>query len=262
MRNRANTFLRLVVIAMLSSLPAAAETAELEDGGRHRIAGITDGDTFILEDGREVRLVGIQAPKLALGRPGFKDWPLAHEAKTALAELLAGGEVILRFGETPRDRHGRLLAHAFVGDTWIQGAMLAAGMARVYSFEDNRALIGEMLARESAAREAKRGIWGVDWYAIRSPGELGGRGDRFELVEGRVLNGASAGGRGYLNFGEDWKTDFTVVISRTARRLFEREGLPMDSYSGRYVRVRGWIEFYNGPMIEVTHPEQIEVLDR
>lgn len=260
MRIGADTFLRLLVIAMLS-IPGAA-MAELRDGGSHAVAGVVDGDTFTLTDGREVRLVGIQAPKLALGRDGFKDWPLASEAKAALGEVLAGGEVSLRFGDTPRDRHGRLLAHAFVGETWVQGALLEAGMARVYSFEDNRQLISEMLGAEVKARNAKRGLWGLDWYAVRKPHELDDRGDRFELVEGRVLEAANAGGRGYLNFGEDWKTDFTIVISPNARRLFEREGHPMESYAGRRVRVRGWIEFYNGPMIEATHPEQIEVLDQ
>jgi hypothetical protein len=27
------------------------------------------------------------------------------------------------------------------------------------------------------------------------------------------------------------------------------------------VRVRGWLDSYNGPTIAATHPEQIEVLD-
>src|SRR3546814_5034081 len=42
---------------------------------------VIDGDTLTLADGREIRLVGIQAPKLALGRTGFQPWPLAEEAK-------------------------------------------------------------------------------------------------------------------------------------------------------------------------------------
>ena len=34
----------------------------------------------------------------------------------------------------------------------------------------------------------------------------------------------------------------------------------LDSYEGGRVRVRGWLKSFNGPMIEVTHPEQIEIL--
>jgi endonuclease YncB( thermonuclease family) len=44
---------------------------------------VTDGDTLILDDGRTVRLVGIQAPKLPLGRAGFPTWPLAPSRRSS-----------------------------------------------------------------------------------------------------------------------------------------------------------------------------------
>ena len=31
---------------------------------------------------------------------------------------------------------------------------------------------------------------------------------------------------------------------------------------GKRIRVRGWLRSYNGPVIDVTHPEQIELLDK
>ena len=43
-------------------------------------------------------------------------------------------------------------------------------------------------------------------------------------------------------------------------RAFEAAGIDTLAYRGRRVRVRGWLESYNGPMIEATHPAQIEVL--
>jgi hypothetical protein len=30
---------------------------------------------------------------------------------------------------------------------------------------------------------------------------------------------------------------------------------------GRRFRVRGWLEFFNGPMIEISHPGQVEVVE-
>jgi hypothetical protein len=60
-------------------LPGTAQQrATLEDGGAERIDSVADGDTVILDDGRQVRLVGTQAPKLPLGRPCFVKWPLAE----------------------------------------------------------------------------------------------------------------------------------------------------------------------------------------
>lgn len=221
-----------------------------------------DGDTLLLDDGREVRLVGLQAPKLPLGRPDFRAWPLAHEAKAALEALVLGKAITLAYGGRQLDRHGRALAHLYRDDgTWIQGELLELGMARVYSFADNRALVAEMLAIEQATRAVGRGIWGLDWYAIRGLDSIEDDRDSFQLVEGRILDAARAGGRGYLNFGADRMTDFTLSLDPATLRLFDAEGLPIEQLEGRRIRVRGWVDYFNGPMIEITHPEQIEVLD-
>jgi hypothetical protein len=76
-----------------------------------------------------------------------------------------------------------------------------------------------------------------------------------------VLKAALVKGRVYLNFGADWKSDFTVTLAPAVRRVFEAEGIDPLVYDGKRVRVRGWIESYNGPMIEASHPEQIEVIE-
>jgi len=121
--------------------------------------------------------------------------------------------------------------------------------------------IGEMLALERQARQARRGIWRLGYYAIRSLDEASRHTGSFQLVEGRVREVATVRKRSYLNFGENWRTDFTIVISPSDRRQFLKAGFDPANFRGRRVRVRGWLKSYNGPMIEVTHPEQIEVLD-
>ena len=239
---------------------AVRDTLAAAAGGE--VTAVIDGDTLTLADGREIRLVGIQAPKLPLGRPGFEAWPLAEEARQALEALTLGHRVALGFGGRRGDRHGRVLAHLFDGEgRWVQGELLRAGLARVYSFADNRAAIAEMLALEREARAAGRGIWGQSFYAVRRAEEaekfLGG----FELVEGRVIAVGRGGGKTYLNFAEDWRQDFTIAVDRRAERLFAEQGIDLGGYAGRSVRVRGWLTQRNGPMIEVTHPEQIEELD-
>ena len=64
----------------------------------------------------------------------------------------------------------------------------------------------------------------------------------------------------YLNFAEDWRNDFTVTIERKSLASFEEAGLDLEALTGKRIRVRGFIEWWNGPMIAATHPEQIEVL--
>ena len=145
--------------------------------------------------------------------------------------------------------------------TWIQGALLAAGLARVHSLVDDRAAVAEMLAIERRARAERRGIWSQPRYRVLAAGEADAGLGSFQLVEGRVKAAAVVRGRGYLNFGDDWREDFTVSIGPRDRRRFETAGIAIEDYEGRLVRVRGWVDSFNGPMIEATHPEQIEVLE-
>ena len=69
-----------------------------------------------------------------------------------------------------------------------------------------------------------------------------------------------SGSRVFLNFGRFWKEDFTAVIEGPALRLFEAGGQDPMVLEGALVRIRGWVDDRDGPRIEITHPEQIEVL--
>jgi len=244
-------------VLLFAWTPAAAAPV---DGGRAKAVEIVDGDTLVLESGLEVRLVGIQAPKLPLDRPNFAKWPLADEAKAALSRLALGKTLRLEYGGRERDRYGRALAHLYDQDgVWVQGALLAEGMARVYSFRDNRFRVKEMLRHERAARAARRGIWGHPYYRIIDAEEAPGFIGSFQLIEGTVAGVAVVAERLYINFGTDWRSDFTVTFSPQDRRLLERAGFDYVGLKGQRIRVRGWLKSYNGPMIEATHPEQIEV---
>lgn len=244
---------------------AARVRAPAEPVASGRVAEVVDGDTVALAGGVEVRLVGIQAPKLPLGRTNFPAWPLAPEAKAAVERLALGKDVSLGYGGARVDRHGRLLAHLDAGGIWVQGEMLRLGLARVYTFHDNRARASEMLALEREARAARRGIWANPFYrvldATETPKSFDRVMDSYQLVEGRVVRAAVVKRRGYLNFDDDWKSDFTVTIPPDHLRAFATAGADLAGYQGRRVRVRGWLKSSNGPMIETTHPEQIEVLD-
>lgn len=259
----------LAVLLCLGWVSAAAKAETpppgLSEGPAGTATSIIDGDTLVLDDGRKVRLVGIQAPKLPLGRAGFRKWPLADEAKAALSALAHGRRLRVLFGGARMDRHGRVLAHLARADEglWIQGAMLRRGMARVYSFPDNRKAIAPMLALERLARAEKRGIWAHPFYAIVPHGKAGRYIGTFQLVEGRVRRTAVIRRWAYINFGADWRRDFTISIRRRDLRRFRKAfGRKLKALEGKWVRVRGWLRWFNGPMIEATHRGQIEVLKR
>lgn len=262
MRNRLLLVLLSALIIPPGEAPADQTALGLAIEERAEVIEVIDGDTVVLSNGREVRLVGIQAPKLPLGRPNFAIWPLADEAKSALSDLTLGQTVDLAFGGRRIDRHGRLLAHLFDEDgRWIQGQMLERGLARVYTFADNRALAGEMLSLERSARSTGRGIWGDPFYAVRTAEQVREDIGTFQVIEGRIADVAEVRNTTFMNFGHDWRSDFTITLDSEARRLFESEGIEPGHFEDEMVRVRGWVESWNGPMVEVSHPEQIEVFD-
>jgi len=253
-----------LIIALLMPIalagPVPAQSA-LEQGETDVVVQVIDGDTVELSDGSEVRMIGLQAPKLPLGRRGFATWPLAPEAKAYLEALVEGRTVILGYGGLRKDRYGRRLAQVFREDgLWVQGQMIAAGMARVYSFADNRACVRQLYELEEAARMSREGIWGLDWYRVRDAFELEDDIDSYQLIEGMPLSVAEVRGRYYLNFGQDRFTDFTATVSPRDARIFRESNLDLLALEGRQIRLRGWLSSFDGPNLSLTHPEQIEIL--
>jgi len=122
-----------------------------------------------------------------------------------------------------------------------------------------------MLGRERAARQAKLGLWGEPYYVIvsaESGAELVAESGRFTLAEGKVWSVRESGGTIYVNFGRQWSQALTVTILKRNERMFAAAGLEPKRLENRSVRVRGWVEERNGPRIEVTRPEQIEIAGR
>jgi endonuclease YncB( thermonuclease family) len=225
------------------------------------IAGATvDGRTFVLDDGREVRLAAIEAPPSGIA---------AVQATERLQALLSGKAVLLKGVGPERDRYGRLLAHVYLASSgaerWVQAELVASGHARVAARIGDHACAVSLIAHERAAREAKLGLWSDSYYAARraeDPASVAAERGRFAIVEGNVLSVRETGGTIYVNFGRRWSEDFTVTIAKRNERAFAAAGLDAKKLAGRRVRIRGWIEERGGPWVEATRPEQIELVER
>lgn len=241
--------LALLIALLLASPVVAAETKPACDvtvAEEAKVARIVDGNAFDLADGRRVRLASIQSP--------------SARARAELEKRIDGKTVGLAFTERGTDRHGHLIAQVFVGATWLQGELVEAGIARVATRPDMRSCAKPLLALEAEARKAKRGLWADAAYRIRKPDELTGDIGTFQIVEGKIA--AVGGGRGrlYLNFGADYKTDFTVTVSVRDRKRLAKEGIDPATWANKTIRIRGWLSLLNGPEIELTHAEQVEVI--
>jgi endonuclease YncB( thermonuclease family) len=254
-RTRVSIAIAVVALAAFEVSPASAAGCSFENQGEGQVTAVTDGRSFRLRDGREIRLAGIE--------PAFPERPAATRGEV-LAAMLMGHEVRLRGEDDSPDRYGRQSAFVWLlpSETFVQAELLAQGEAVVSPDVANGECAATLLAVEAAARDAKRGIW-AEPSAIKNAQSTGailaGIG-RFTLVEGKVLSVRQAGATTYLNFGQNWTRDFAVTIPRRALGVFEAAGLVPKSLEGKRIRVRGFVDARRGPRIEVLQTGQIELL--
>jgi len=172
--------------------------------------------------------------------------------------------VALRGEDDTPDRYGRQYAFVFLGssESSVQEELLSQGEAFVSTTVTERECASALIAAETAARRAKRGIW-ADPAVIKnteSPGDILTGIGRFTLVEGKVLSVRQAGTTTYLNFGRNWTRDFAATIPKRALAVFEAAGILPKSFENRRIRVRGFVEAHGGPRIDVLRVGQIELL--
>jgi endonuclease YncB( thermonuclease family) len=228
---------------------AFAAPCQFEAQGEGRVAAIVDARSVRLDDGREVRLTGIEA---------------TVTTKQALTSLLAGRDVTLRSPDDTPDRYGRQGALVFIGegDTSVQAMLLAQGDALVSAEITDKACATALMSSEAEARHQKKGNW-ADPSAIKnaeSPDDILAGIGRFMVVEGKVLSVRQAGAITYLNFGRNWTRGFAVTISKRTQPAFENAGITLKSLENRRIRVRGWVEGNSGPRIDVRLAGQVELL--
>ncbi len=240
----------------------------LEPGPIRTVTRVVDGETLVLDDGKVVRLIGALAPRARDANAASGAWPPELDTIKALSDLVLAKRVRLAFAGRRLDRYGRELAQVFLSDRgredWVQGALLAGGYARAYGLPDSFACARELNAHEAEARRSGIGIWSNGVYRqmpADHPGELMRQRGKYERVAGVIVSVGRTKGATYLNFSNDWKTDFTARIGKSVLAANPACDRSLDGLKSKTVIVRGWIERRNGPLIDVADASQVEVLD-
>lgn len=222
---------------------------------------VVDGDTLRLEDGRSVRLIGLNSPEL--GRQGRSAEPFAVAARRRLGELVAasGGRIGLRLGREAQDRYGRTLAHAYDGQGRnLEAQLLAEGLGYLVAVAPNVALVDCQQAAERSARQARAGLWRQ--APVQAPEQL--RAGGFALIQGRVA-------RVERNRGGLWlELDGSLVLRVAPEMLAGFDERLLRGLVGRRVEARGWVidRARRGGvkpqqarwMLPLTHAAMLEVL--
>lgn len=233
------------------------------------VLAVKDNGTLLLSTGQQVRLDAVLLPLPPAQFRKYKTWPIWQEAVSVLQALLVGQSVTVHIQKRKTDRYGRILGHVYKREkeenVWVQKYLIEKGLAWVFPFQKNAACAQALLQLEQKARQAKTGLWQHEIYRIRSaqkPVGMIALANKFQLVRGRVHTVAKVRNKFYLNFEKDWRRDFTVLVSKRLEKRLQQHGVDISNLKDKCIRVRGWIKIYNGPMIEMVHPLQLELLEK
>lgn len=222
-----------------------------------RVSFVADGDTVRLDTGEWVRLIGINTPEK--GRNGRADEPLSLAARDALQQLLAAQDmrIGLRLGTEQHDRHGRLLAHAFLADgSNLSERLLADGLGFHIAVPPNLWGLECYQAAEYGARQQQRGIWKEVWYQPRDSQSLPTNAQGFMRIRGKVTR-----------LGHSRHAEWINLEGGVALRLDNRDkpafrDIKLGELLGKTITVRGWFYRKKGELrSSLRHPAAIESLN-
>ncbi len=127
--------------------------------------------------------------------------------------------------------------------------------------------IDTLIKAEQSAMTQQAGLWATSQNpAYHYAGSSGLAGDlpdaaqaigRFAVIDGILERIEDREWRSYLNFGANWRDDFTVMIDRDRRDAIAATGQHMEDWIGRKIRVRGLIEDRGGPYLELANPASL-----
>jgi micrococcal nuclease len=141
----------------LAIIPAAAHAATALEG---TVLRVVDGDTVHVRVGErveKVRYIGVNTPELHHPRKGEE--PGGREAHAVNRRLVEGRRVRLELDVQSHDRHGRLLAYVWAGETMVNAELVRLGYAQVMTVPPNVRHQSLFLELQRDARAARRGLW-------------------------------------------------------------------------------------------------------
>jgi hypothetical protein len=209
--------------------------------------------------------------------------PYEHSARDFIENLMKDKTVGLYANKTiplegQADEHGNEVVHAVLEDgTWVEQAIVGAGLAWVDSGPNNRDCVYTLYKTEIIARAKKLGFWAAPEYKIHTPDHTKGTIGTFILFEGVPKVFRYYGDYDFFGFGtgpDQNQRTFTIALKHEDEYRFisvmgdpVRKTFVAFDFAHSRMRVRGWVEPMQGsivsgtPMMRITNPEQMELPD-
>ena len=151
---------RLNILFILTSLHFLS--APLANAQAFTCSRVLNGNTILLSNGEQVRLIGVALP--STGKLNTSAEYLTKETSAFIKRLVEGKEVRLEYDQQKQDPYGHPLAYVYLVDgTFLNAEIIKQGYGHVDSGLPFKYL-KEFRNYEKEAQEAKLGLW-----AAKSP---------------------------------------------------------------------------------------------
>jgi endonuclease YncB( thermonuclease family) len=145
------SFFQLFLICAFALLYVTCADTSKAQTYEGKVIKVIDGDSInIMYEGKplRIRLAEIDAPE--------RGQPFGKKSKEALANYVAGKEV--QVVEIDIDRYKRIVGQVYLGNLWVNGALVRGGYVYVYP---KYATSKQLYEYETEAQESKAGIWNL-----------------------------------------------------------------------------------------------------
>jgi micrococcal nuclease len=249
---------KIIFLLLLFSVVACAPYC---DYSRIKVVEVIDGDTIRLADGKLLRYIGLDTPEIRLKKGEqfvYSPQPFSIEAKEFNAKLVENRFIRVEFDLERVDQYGRLLGYCFIDGVFVNAKLVEEGFAVTYTQPPNIKYADLFIKLQREARKQRRGLWGA--YEVVDHTMAHRYINQIRTVKGKVLKTYRSKRCIFLNFGSNYKNDFTIVIFNSSLKNFYSQGIdPLVFYNGKTIEASGRIKEYNGPEIIVNAPTEIEV---
>lgn len=135
-----------------------------------KVIKVIDGDTFEIEGGQKVRMIGIDTPETLHPRKPVQCF--GKEASNLTKDMIQGKMVRLEKDVSETDRYGRLLRFVYLQnlsptplptgqlhEVFVNAYLIKEGFAFAVTFPPDVRLSDQFKELESEARYNKKGLW-------------------------------------------------------------------------------------------------------
>ncbi len=141
-------------------------------GDYYTVKRVVDGDTLLLENGKKVRLIGVDTPEVYISKKLYRDAErtardiktirkLGKKASDFVKSLVKRNDGIrIEYDWQKYDRYGRILGYVYLEDgTFLNAEIIKQGYGNAYTRYSFK-YMDKFRKLEKEARENQRGLWG------------------------------------------------------------------------------------------------------